>query len=121
MTTFVMINISPAAVAEIQRLKLNRQLPDAHLRLMIKPGGCLDFFYDLVLESQLSINNPQTAQGDRQLEINSICLVVDPQSWKYIESLTIDYAEDLMKEGFRFHNPQVKNTCGCGISFAEPA
>lgn len=109
-----MVKISPAAVGEIERIKLNRKIPDAYLRLMVKSGGCLDFFYDLTFESQ-------TAQSDRRLEVNGISLVVDSQSWKYVEFLQLDYAEDLMGGGFRFHNPQQPKTCGCGISFPKSA
>jgi iron-sulfur cluster assembly protein len=115
-----MVNITPAAVAEIKRIQLNRQMTDAPLRLMVKEGGCLDFFYDLSLvsrESRVELDDPQTAKSDRLLEVNGISLVVDSQSWQYVESLNLDYAEDLMGGGFRFHNPQNKKTCGCGISF----
>jgi iron-sulfur cluster assembly protein len=114
-----MVNISPAAVAEIKRIKLNRKIPDAYLRLGVKSGGCLDFFYALTFESAIKIDVPQTDQSDRLLEIDGINLAIDPQSWKYVESLKLDYAEDLMGGGFRFHNPQNKKTCGCGISFAK--
>lgn len=114
-----MVNITPAAVAEIQRIQLNRQMTDSPLRLMVKAGGCLDFFYDLTLESKSELDEPQTARSDRLLEVNGISLVVDSQSWQYIESLNLDYAEDLMGGGFRFHNPQSKKNCGCGISFLK--
>ncbi|MEN9520422.1 MAG: hypothetical protein RLZZ381_3010 [Cyanobacteriota bacterium] len=114
-----MVNISPAAVAEIKRIKLNRKIPDAYLRLIVKSGGCLDFFYDLQFESPAEINRSSTDQSDRLIEVDSISLVVDTQSWKYVEFLKLDYAEDLMGGGFRFHNPQNKKTCGCGISFPK--
>jgi iron-sulfur cluster assembly protein len=117
---FFMVNITPAAVAEIKRIQLNRQITDTPLRLMVKEGGCLDLFYDLTFElreSRVELDDPQTAKSDRLLEVNGISLVVDSQSWQYIESLNLDYAEDLMGGGFRFHNPQNKKTCGCGISF----
>ncbi len=116
-----MVKISPAAVAEIQRIKLNRKIPDAYLRLIVKPGGCLDFFYDLTFESEVKTNESQAAQSDRRLEVNGINLVVDFQSWKHVEFLQLDYAEDLMGGGFRFHNPQQPKTCGCGISFPKSA
>jgi iron-sulfur cluster assembly accessory protein len=115
-----MVNISPAAVAEIKRIKLNRKIPDAYLRLVVKSGGCLDFFYDLQFESQVETDGSQTDKSDRLLEINGINLAIDPQSWKYVESLKLDYAEDLMGGGFRFNNPQNPKTCGCGISFPKP-
>lgn len=109
-----MIDLTPAAVAEIERLKLNQQTAASFLRLKVKSGGCLKLFYELTLESQ-------AAPEDRQLEIKGIALVVDSQSWEYVRELQLDYAEDLMGGGFRFHNPQSKNTCGCGISFTPSA
>jgi iron-sulfur cluster assembly protein len=114
-----MVNITPAAVAEIKRIQLNRQMTDASLRLMVKVGGCLDFVYDLTFESRVELDESQTSKSDRFLEVNGINLVVDDQSWQYIESLNLDYAEDLMGGGFRFHRPQSKKTCGCGISFPK--
>ena len=113
-----MVNISPAAVAEIKRIKLNRKIPDAYLRLVVKSGRCLDFFYDLQFESKIEIAH-QTNKSDRLIEVDGISLVVDTQSWKYVEFLKLDYAEDLMGGGFRFHNPQNHKTCGCGISFPK--
>lgn len=114
-----MVNITPAAVAEIKRIQLNRNMTAAHLRLMVKEGGCLDLFYDLAFESNVELNESQPVTSDRLLEVDGISLVVDSQSWQYIEFLNLDYAEDLMGGGFRFHNPQRKKTCGCGISFPK--
>lgn len=115
-----MVEISATAVAEIERLKRNRKMTDSALRLIVKAGGCLDFFYDLKLENyQNRVKDNSESASDRILEVNGISLVVDPQSWKYIEHLQLDYSEDLMGGGFRFHNPQIKKTCGCGISFTE--
>lgn len=113
-----MVEISSTAVAEIDRLKRNRQMTDSSLRLIVKSGGCLDFFYALELEDNEN-QVEDNSQSDRILEVNGVSLVVDPQSWKYIEHLKLDYSEDLMGGGFRFHNPQMKKTCGCGISFTE--
>ena len=111
-----MVKISPSAIAEIERLKLSRQIPDIYLRLTVKSGGCLDFFYNLEFESETNLE--QLKNGDRILEIDGVKLAIDDGTWKYVQSLKLDYAEDLMGGGFRFYNPQVKKTCGCGISFA---
>lgn len=109
-----MVDISQAAAREIKRIKLSRQKPDSRLRLQIKSGGCSGLFYSLELES----SNSET-QGDRYYESNGIQVVVDAQSDPYITDLKLDYSEDLMGGGFRFQNPQVTATCGCGLSFAE--
>jgi iron-sulfur cluster assembly accessory protein len=119
-----MLEISPIAVKEIERLKSNSSTPDSFLRLAVKSGGCSGFFYDLKLENLADTQNGNNANQslasqDLWLEIGTISIVVDPKSWKYIEHLKIDYSEDLMGGGFRFHNPRVKNVCGCGISFTQ--
>jgi iron-sulfur cluster assembly accessory protein len=111
-----MLELSPSAVKEIKRLKSNSNIPDSLLRLAVKSGGCSGLIYDLKLE-----NFAATKEGNKelQLEIGNISILIDMESWKCIEHLKIDYSEDLMGGGFRFHNPRVKNVCGCGISFAQ--
>ncbi|MEL6493984.1 MAG: iron-sulfur cluster assembly accessory protein [Cyanobacteria bacterium J06623_7] len=113
-----MVKISSSAIAEIERIKLSRKIPDICVRLTVQPGGCLDFFYNLELEPLDKMEKQH--QSDRIVEVDSIKLAIDTETWKQVESLQLDYAEDLMGGGFRFHNPQVKQTCGCGISFATP-
>ena len=139
-----MVEISLTAVAEIERIKRNRhRSSDSFLRLRVKSGGCSGLFYDLELEdtpetSQDNLDHQLDEEGDyphsrvdartganaipalndRIIETQGIQLIVDAQSWQYIEHLKLDYSEDLMGGGFRFHNPRIKNTCGCGISFA---
>ena len=108
-----MLEISSSAAKEIKRIQANQTQPDISLKLSISSGGCSGLFYELKLE------DTSNAQGDRIIEkINGIDLIVEEDSRQYIENLRIDYAEDLMGGGFRFHNPQAKNVCGCGISFA---
>jgi Fe-S cluster assembly iron-binding protein IscA len=36
----------------------------------------------------------------------------------YLNGCTVDYVETLEAAGFKFDNPQVKSTCGCGSSFS---
>jgi iron-sulfur cluster assembly accessory protein len=104
-----MIHLSPAAASEIRRLKL-KQPQNVLFRLAIKPGGCSGWFYDMSFDETLKV-------GDRVFDLNAIQLVVDADSLNYINGLTVDYSEDLMGGGFRFHNPQAIATCGCGNSF----
>ena len=115
-----MIEISPSAIAEIKRLQSSRQIPNSCLRLSVKTGGCRGLVYDLKLEQLESTSETTAPQGDRSLEIAGVTLKIDPQSWEYSEHLKLDYSKDLMGGGFRFHNPRLKNSCGCGISFAIP-
>jgi iron-sulfur cluster assembly accessory protein len=55
---------------------------------------------------------------DQLFNCDGVQVVVDAQSISAIAGLTLDYSEDLMGGGFRFHNPNALQTCGCGNSFS---
>lgn len=114
-----MLQISFSAAKEIKRIQNNRQQPDSLVKLTVNSGGCSGLFYELRLKNINSHDENNSASSvNCLLKIDDITLVTNNESQKYLENLTIDYAEDLMGGGFRFNNPQVKNVCGCGISFA---
>ena len=109
-----MIEISPAAAQEIKRIQLTSQKPNSHLKLMVKQGGCYGLFYSLKLE-----HPSQTHKEDHHFISNGISIVIDDASYTYLQGTKLDYAEDLMGGGFRFQNPNVTSSCGCGISFSQ--
>lgn len=109
-----MIHLSTSAAKEIRRL-LSKQLnPNILFRLQVQAGGCSGLFYDMTFDETVR-------QGDQVYDCSGIPVVVDAQSLNYISSLTLDYSEDLMGGGFRFHNPQAIRSCGCGNSFSASA
>jgi iron-sulfur cluster assembly accessory protein len=55
---------------------------------------------------------------DHVFDLSSIRFIIDNESFTYVNGLALDYSEDLMGGGFRFHNPQAITTCGCGNSFS---
>jgi iron-sulfur cluster assembly protein len=50
-------------------------------------------------------------------ESHGVKVFVDPKSLPYIDGTELDFAREGLNEGFRFHNPNVKDECGCGESF----
>ncbi len=106
-----MIDLSPSAAKEIKRLLAKQQNSKVFFRLQVKAGGCSDLFYDLGFDANLS-------QDDRTFDCTGISVVVDAKSFDYVKNLKLDYSEDLMGGGFRFHNPQAIASCGCGNSFS---
>lgn len=105
-----MINLSKAAVDEIRRLQSKRQQSQTRVRLGVKVGGCAEFYYTLDFDDTLN-------SSDRVYDCSGISVVVDEQSFDSLADLSLDYSEDLMGGGFRFHNPKAIETCGCGNSF----
>ena len=52
-----------------------------------------------------------------RLRIDGAKFVVDRKSLVYLNGTELDWKQTLMQQGFEFHNPQVKSSCGCGHSF----
>lgn len=105
-----MIHLSKAALAEVKRLHSKQQHPDVLFRLGVQIGGCSGLYYTMEFDCQVK-------PDDRVYECDGIRVVVDRHKLDYINGLSLDYSQDLMGGGFRFHNPNATNSCGCGNSF----
>jgi iron-sulfur cluster assembly protein len=106
-----MIQLSPAAAAEIGRLKSCQAQPTDLFRLSVSSTGCAGLSYVMQFEA--------VAQAQDQVyDCHGIPVMIDPESHGYLDGLTLDYSEDLMGGGFRFHNPKAKKSCDCGMSFS---
>ena len=81
------------------------------LRLGVKPTGCSGYQY--VVEAAGEVRD-----HDRTFESNGVKIVVDEQSLRYLAGTELDYIREGLNEGFRFNNPNVSETCGCGESFS---
>jgi len=79
------------------------------LRLRVVGGGCSGFSYDLYFDNKNDM--------DRELESCGVRMVVDQMSLMYLVGTEVDYVDGLAGAGFKFQNPNVKSTCGCGSSF----
>lgn len=108
------IEISKAAIAEVKRLRVKQKKPAALFRLGVELGGCAGMFYTLDFDDNVQ-------SSDLVYSCNGLQVVVENENLQYIDGLTIDYSEDLMGGGFRFHNPKAAKNCGCGNSFSTDA
>jgi iron-sulfur cluster assembly protein len=80
------------------------------LRLGVRTTGCSGFAYKIELAD--SPNN-----DDLVFESNGVSVLVDPKSLPYLDGSELDYAREGLNEAFKFHNPNIKDQCGCGESF----
>lgn len=85
--------------------------PAAGLRLAVKPTGCSGYMY--VVEMAKDV----LAQ-DQVFQSHGVAVVVDALSLKYLDGTEVDFSREGLNEGFRFANPNVAATCGCGESFS---
>jgi len=103
--------VSPIAAEQIKIQLEKRGTPNAYLRLGIKGGGCSGFSYVLQFEDELP------REKDFVFEEHDIKVVVDKKSLVYLNGSTLDWEKTLLKQGFKFNNPNEKSSCGCGHSF----
>ncbi len=106
-----MISVTTRAAEKVKEIASAEGLEGQGLRLRVIGGGCAGFTYDLYFEDQVG-------DMDEQYESNGVKLYVDPLSHQYLEETEIDYVEGVHGSGFKFNNPNVKGTCGCGSSFS---
>ena len=106
-----MIHLSKTAATEVKRLRSKHSHPDALLHLGVESSGCSGLSYTMGFDDTIA---PEATV----CESEGIQIAIDPQQSKYLNELTLDYSEDLMGGGFRFHNPNAAKSCSCGNSFS---
>ncbi len=106
-----MISMTEKASEKVKEIAVAEGLDGQGLRLRVVGGGCSGFTYDLYFEDK-------PTDMDEEFESNGVKLFIDPLSAQYLDETEIDYVEGLHGSGFKFNNPNVKGTCGCGSSFS---
>jgi iron-sulfur cluster insertion protein len=106
-----MLNLTTRAAEKVKEIRNQEDLAEQGLRVRVIGGGCAGFSYDLFFEDE-------TSEMDQTFTSHGISIYVDMMSVQYVEGTEIDYVEGLQGAGFKFVNPQAKQTCGCGSSFA---
>jgi iron-sulfur cluster insertion protein len=106
-----LVGLTPLAATKVNEIRDAEAIEaDMGLRLRVVGGGCAGFSYDLYFDAATEV--------DQQFTVEGVKVVVDEMSLMYLVGTQIDYVEGLQGAGFKFQNPNVKSTCGCGSSFS---
>ncbi len=106
-----MVTLTPVAASKVQEIIAQQNPKPAGLRVAVVGGGCSGFSYHMAFD--------QASNGsDDVYEFGDLKVFVDQMSAMYLQGIEIDYIETLEGAGFKFNNPNVKSTCGCGSSFS---
>lgn len=105
-----LMHITAKAADRIAQLLAAREKPAIGIRVRLKAKGCSGLSYALEY-----VDKPHPA--DEKIEDQGITLYIDPQAVLFLVGTEMDYAEDPLKSGFLFKNPNEKGRCGCGESF----
>jgi iron-sulfur cluster assembly protein len=106
-----MIQLTDTAVGKVKEI-LGAQDPKPEgLRISVVGGGCSGFSYSMAFESSAGLL-------DKTYNFDGLKVFIDQASLLYLDGASVDYVETLEGAGFKFNNPNVKSTCGCGSSFS---
>jgi len=105
-----MIQVTPKAIEKIKEQFAKQGVTAGGLRLGVQGGGCSGLSYLFRLEAK-------ARPTDQVYEFEGVKIFVDPKSLLYLEGMTLDYKESLLRSGFAVENPNAKQSCGCGSSF----
>ena len=105
------ISLTPNAVAKVKEIMGQQNPVPAGLRVGVVGGGCSGFSYSMSFENSSGLM-------DKVFDMDGLKVYVDATSVMYLNGCIVDYVETLEGAGFKFENPNVKSTCGCGSSFS---
>lgn len=104
------LNFTSAAIAKVKEIMAQQNPVPAGLRVGVVGGGCSGFSYSMSFENGAGMM-------DKTFDFDGLKVFVDATSIMYLKGVSVDYIETLEAAGFKFDNPNVKSTCGCGSSF----
>jgi iron-sulfur cluster assembly protein len=105
-----MVQLTERAVGKVKEIMSSQEPQRGGLRIAVVGGGCSGFSYSMAFENQPNML-------DKTYNYDGLKVFVDQASLLYLDGAEVDCEESLEGAGFKFNNPQVKSTCGCGSSF----
>jgi iron-sulfur cluster assembly accessory protein len=103
--------LTSKAITKVKEIMGQQDPVPAGLRVGVVGGGCSGFSYSMSFE-----NSP--GMMDKVFDMDGLKVYVDATSVMYLDGCIVDYLETIEGAGFKFENPNVKSTCGCGSSFS---
>jgi iron-sulfur cluster assembly accessory protein len=98
------------AAVKVRALLDQEGRDDLRLRVAVQPGGCSGMQYQLFFDER-------SLDGDLELNLSSVPVVVDRMSAPYLGGATIDFTDTIEQQGFTIDNPNAGGGCACGNSF----
>lgn len=104
------MKVSPEAAHEIVRLA-GAQNVSPRLRVSVLGGGCSGFRYDFAFAGAAEADDIVLSEGNAEI-------IIDPESIRFLSDAELVFEKTLMRNCLAVRNPNVKSSCGCGVSFA---
>jgi iron-sulfur cluster assembly accessory protein len=109
-TAETVLGLTVRAAEECKSLLSLPENAGKHFRVYVEQGGCSGMQYGMVFDEK--------RDGDLASEQHGVPVLVDPISAQYLRGTVVDFSDALTAGGFKITNPNAKESCGCGKSFA---
>ncbi|HAO80307.1 MAG TPA: iron-sulfur cluster insertion protein ErpA [Verrucomicrobia subdivision 3 bacterium] len=110
LTTETILTLTPRAAAEVKSILTKPENAGKNFRVYVEQGGCSGMQYGMVFDEK--------RDGDFASEQPGVVVLVDAISAQYLRGTAVDFSDELTGGGFKIINPNAKESCGCGKSFA---
>ena len=103
------ITLTEAAADRVQRF-IEKRGRGIGVRLGVRKTGCSGYAYVVDFADEVG-------DTDAVFEDHEVKVVVAQEHLPYLDGTELDFAREGVNETFVFHNPNVRDECGCGESF----
>jgi iron-sulfur cluster assembly protein len=104
------INLTQDAVEQAKRL-LQAHPRAVGLRLSVAKSGCAG--HSIRIDYAEAVGG-----GERLIDCAGVPMVLSEADLPVLSGTEVDYVRDGLNRMFRFRNPNAREVCGCGESFA---
>ncbi|MCX7084130.1 MAG: iron-sulfur cluster assembly accessory protein [Methylococcales bacterium] len=104
------VSLTENAANQIKK-QLEKRGQGIGLKLGVKKSGCSGYAYVLDYADQLE-------SDDQVFENFGVKVIVTKENLEFVDGINLDYRREGINAAFKFDNPNVKGTCGCGESFS---
>jgi len=101
------VTLTPAAASQIAKIMARDGAQG--LKIGVKKGGCAGMEYTMDYAQEVDPH-------DEVVEQDGARVMIAPMAQMFLFGTEIDYEVSLLEAGFRFRNPNVTESCGCGES-----
>jgi len=105
-----MIKLTESAVSRVEEMVAKREAAIG-LRIGVTESGCSGYSY--AMDFAESVND-----NDTVIEQDGVKVIVDEASMPILDGIELDYVKQGLNQSFKFNNPNVVSSCGCGESFS---
>jgi iron-sulfur cluster assembly protein len=105
-----MIKLTESAVERVRDM-VKKRGSGLGLRIGVTESGCSGYSYALDFAETVTDN-------DTIIEQDGVKIVIEQSSMPLLDGMELDFVKQGLNQSFKFNNPNVVSSCGCGESFS---